>query len=113
MADYTFEKTFQQGTDDTRYRFLGKDGVTVETWNGREFLVVEPSVLTQLARTAMKETSFYLRASHQESVAKVLSDPEATDNDRFVARTLLKNSVIAANGVLPTVSYTHLRAHET
>ncbi|MFT6143996.1 MAG: fumarate hydratase class I [Myxococcota bacterium] len=101
MADYTFEKTFQLSDDDTRYRFLGKDGVTVETWNGREFLVVEPSVLTELARTAMKETSFYLRASHQESVANVLSDPEASDNDRFVARTLLKNSIIAAGGVLP------------
>lgn len=101
MADYHFEKTFQMGEDDTRYRLLGRQGVTVETWNGREFLVIEPSVLTELARTAMRETSFFLRASHQESVAKVLSDPEATDNDRFVARTLLKNSIIAANGVLP------------
>ena len=101
MAEFVFEKTYQLGSDDTRYRFLGKDGVTVERWGDKEFLVVEPSVLTELARTAMKETSFYLRASHQESVARVLSDPEATDNDRFVARTLLKNSVIAAGGVLP------------
>lgn len=101
MAEFAYEKPFQHQGDDTRYRFLGSDGVRVETLGGLEFLRIDPDVLTNLAREALHDTSFYLRATHQEAVAKILKDPEASDNDRFVARTLLKNSIIAANGQLP------------
>jgi fumarate hydratase class I len=100
-ASFQYVKAFPLGPDGTRYRFLGNEGVRVEMLGDREFLIVEPEALTGLAAVAMHDTSFYLRATHQESVAAILTDPEATDNDRFVARTLLKNSVIAANGVLP------------
>jgi fumarate hydratase class I len=101
MGEFSYEKPFPVSQDDTRYRFLGNDGVTVETLGEHRFLRIEPDVLRHLAREAMHDCSFYLRASHQESVAAILSDPEATENDRFVARTLLKNSIIAANGTLP------------
>lgn len=101
MAEFHFEKSFQFTHDDTRYRFVGSDGVRVETLGEHRFLHVEPEVLTRLAQQALHDCSFYLRASHQESVAAILADPAASDNDRFVARTLLRNSIIAANGQLP------------
>jgi fumarate hydratase class I len=101
MADFQYEKPFQFSEDTTRYRFLGSEGVSVEELGGHTFLRIEPSVLSELAREALHDTSFYLRTAHQERVAAILSDPEASENDRFVARTLLKNSVIAANGQLP------------
>jgi fumarate hydratase class I len=101
MAEFSYEKPYPLSHDDTRYRFLGNDGVHVETLGEHRFLRIDPAVLRHLAREAMHDCSFYLRASHQESVAAILKDPEATENDRFVARTLLKNSIIAANGTLP------------
>ncbi|MCB9530377.1 MAG: fumarate hydratase [Myxococcales bacterium] len=101
MADFHYEKPFPLGPDTTRYRFLGDEGVSVVELGGQRFLQIEPSVLTRLAREALHDCSFYLRAAHQESVAAILSDPDATDNDRFVARTLLRNSVVAAKGILP------------
>ncbi|MBA2662303.1 MAG: fumarate hydratase [Bradymonadaceae bacterium] len=101
MADFEFEKTFQFSEDTTRYRFLGSEGVRLEELGEHRFLRIEPEVLAALAREALHDTSFYLRTAHQERVAAILDDPEASDNDRFVARTLLKNSVVAANGQLP------------
>jgi len=101
MAEFHYEKPIQLSEDKTRYRFLGAEGVTVEELGGHRFVKVAPEVLTRLAREALHDTSFYLRASHQESVAAILADSEASDNDRFVARTLLKNSIIAAQGQLP------------
>jgi len=96
-----YEKPLQFGKDPTRYRLLTSEHVSVQTLGDREFLMVEPEALRLLAKEAMHDVSFYLRTDHQESVARILTDSEATDNDRFVARTLLQNSVIAANGVLP------------
>jgi fumarate hydratase class I len=101
MAEFSYEKPFQFSEDTTRYRFLGSEGVTVETLGEHRFLKIAPEVLTSLAREALHDTSFYLRTTHQERVAAILKDPEASDNDRFVARTLLRNSVVAANGQLP------------
>ena len=101
MAEFHYEKPFPLADDPTRYRFLGDEGVSVQTLGDREFLVVEPEVLSRLAAQAMHDCAFYLRASHQESVAKILDDPEATENDRFVAHTLLRNSIVAAKGQLP------------
>ena len=101
MSEFHYEKPFQFTKDETRYRFLGAEGVSVQELGGKRFLSIEPAVLSSLAREALHDCSFYLRASHQESVAAILADPEATENDRFVARTLLKNSIIAAKGTLP------------
>lgn len=101
MPEFRYHKPFPLGQDTTRYRFLGNEGVGKQTLGGHEFLVVEPEALTRLAREAFHDVNFYLRASHQEKVASILKDGEATDNDKYVARTLLKNSVIAANGKLP------------
>ena len=83
VSGFHYEKPFPLSDDATRYRFLGSDGVRVETLGDREFLMVEPEALTELARTAMHDVSFYLRAAHQESVASILKDPEATTNDKY------------------------------
>lgn len=101
MSEFAYEKPFQFSRDETRYRFLGAEGVTVRELGGHRFLEIRPEVLTELAAQALHDCSFFLRASHQESVAAILEDPEATDNDRFVARTLLKNSIVASAGMLP------------
>jgi len=101
MAEFQYESPFPVGPDDTAYRFLGADGVSETVLGDRTFLTVAPEALTRLAQAAMHDAAFFLRASHQAAVARILDDPEATDNDRFVARTLLRNSVIAAKGVLP------------
>jgi fumarate hydratase class I len=101
MAEFQYEKPFPLGPDTTRYRWLGNEGVSTVELGGRTFLQVEPRVLTELAKEALHDCQFYLRTSHQEQVASILQDPEATDNDRYVARTLLRNSVVAAHGQLP------------
>ena len=87
--------------DNTEYYLLTKDHVSVSECNGREILVVEPEALTKLANAAMRDVSFMLRREHNEMVAKVLHDPEASDNDKFVALTMLRNAEVACKGVLP------------
>ena len=99
--DSVYEKPLQFGDDPTSCRLLTTDHVSERSWEGRTFLCIEPEGLQLLAKEAMHDLAFYLRPSHQESVARILKDPETADNDQYVARTLLKNSVIAANGVLP------------
>lgn len=101
MAEFSYHKPFPLAADPTKYRLLKKEHVKVSSFEGREILVVDPAALTYLARTAMHEVSFYLRPSHQEKVAKILHDPEASENDKFVALTMLRNSVVAAEGKLP------------
>ncbi len=101
-AAFEYHKPLQLSEDATSYRFLGSEGVTVEQHGDLEILRVAPEALSRLAAEAMHDVSFFLRTAHQESVARILEDPEATDNERFVARTLLKNSVIASKGTLPT-----------
>lgn len=92
---------FPLGPDKTEYYHLTSDYVKVENWGGHEFLVVDPEALTVLARQATHDNSFMLRREHNEMVAKILHDPEASDNDKFVALTMLRNAEIAAKGVLP------------
>ena len=98
---FEYQDPFPLAADDTRYRLLGRDGLSVASFEGTEVLKVEPAVLTRLAREAMREISFYLRASHNEQVAKILSDPEASANDKGVAMAFLRNAEIAARGELP------------
>lgn len=88
--------------DPTVYRLLTRDFVSEEKSGDRVFLKVEAEGLSLLARQAFSDVSFYLRTAHLEKVAAILDDPEASENDRFVAVTLLKNSAIAAKGTLPT-----------
>src|SRR5271157_624431 len=92
---------FQLGPDTTPYRKLTDEGVRIEKAFGREILVVEPSALTRLAEQAMVDINHLLRPGHLAQLAKILDDPEATANDKFVAYDLLKNANIAAGGVLP------------
>ena len=87
--------------DETEYYLLTKEHVSVSECNGREMLVVEPEALTRLANAAMRDVSFMMRREHNEMVAKVLHDPEASDNDKFVALTMLRNAEVACKGVLP------------
>ena len=89
------------GPDTTEYRLLGTDGVDTFTTPHGEFLRVDPSAITLLTRTAMRDIAHLLRSGHLEQLAKILKDPEASANDRFVALDLLKNASIAAGGVLP------------
>jgi len=101
MAEFIYEKPFQIGKDTTKYSLLTKDYVKVIEADGRRILKVDPRGLELLAKTAVSDLSFFLRTSHLEKLAKILDDPEATDNDRFVAYVMLRNSVISAKGDLP------------
>ncbi|WP_429930108.1 fumarate hydratase [Agrobacterium vitis] len=92
---------FPLGEDTTPYRKLTADYVSVETFKGQDILVVEPEGLRLLAETALSDINHLLRPGHLKQLASILQDPEATDNDRFVAYDLLKNANIAAGGVLP------------
>ena len=102
MAEFTYQKPFPILKDDTEYRLLTSDYVKTIDLGGRKILQVEPEGLVYLAKEAFTDVSFYLRASHLEKLAKILEDPEATDNDRFVAHTMLMNQAVAAEGELPT-----------
>lgn len=92
---------FPLGPDTTEYYHLTSDYVRTENWGGHEFLVVDPEALTVLARQATHDNSFMLRREHNQMVANILHDPEASANDKYVALTMLRNAEIAAKGVLP------------
>lgn len=101
MADFIYEKPFQIEKDLTRYRKLTGDFVSVVESDGRKILKVEPQGLEILAAAAVSDLSFYLRTSHLEKLRKIIDDPEATDNDRFVAYVMIRNSVISSGEELP------------
>ncbi|MBJ7461101.1 MAG: fumarate hydratase [Ilumatobacteraceae bacterium] len=101
MADFDFTEIFPLGPDTTTYRSLGNEGVSTFDSPAGTFLRVEPSAITMLTGTAMRDIAHLLRASHLQQLANILDDPEASDNDRFVALDLLKNASIAAGGILP------------
>ncbi len=101
MAEFIYEKPFQIEKDTTTYRLLTKEYVKVVEADGRKILVVDPQGLELLAKTAVSDISFYLRTSHLEKLRKILDDPEATDNDKFVAYVMIKNSVISSKEELP------------
>ncbi|WP_241385265.1 fumarate hydratase [Rhodococcus sp. CH91] len=102
MADFLYEDLLPIGEDPTEYRLLTTEGVsTVEGPDGRTFLKVEPEALRLLTETALHDISHYLRTDHLKQLASILDDPEASNNDKFVALDLLKNANISAAGVLP------------
>ena len=99
---YKYSSTFQLQNDSTEYRCISKEGIESFYIEGRSILKVTPEAIQLLAREAMRDVSFFLRKSHLAKVAAILDDPEASDNDRYVAATLLRNSIEAAEGILPT-----------
>ncbi|HZR52097.1 MAG TPA: fumarate hydratase, partial [Streptosporangiaceae bacterium] len=101
MAEFTFSELLPTGPDTTEYRLVSGDGVSSHSSFGRKFLEVEPQALTLLTSTAMRDIAHLLRPAHLRQLRSVLEDPEASPNDRYVARDLLKNACIAAGGVLP------------
>ncbi len=99
--EFKYAPMFQLGKDDTEYYLLTKDGVSVSEFEGNKILKVSPEALTMLANAAFRDVNFLLRRSHNEQVAKILSDPEASDNDKYVALTFLRNAEVACKGKLP------------
>lgn len=101
MNGYTHHEMIALGPDETPYRLLTTDHVSTGTFEGRDVLKVESAGLTMLADQAMRDNAHLLRPGHLQQVRRILDDPEASDNDRFVALEMLKNANIAAGGVLP------------
>ena len=102
MAEFAYEDMLPIGKDETPYRLLTTEGVSVVAGpDGRTFLQIQPSALTLLAETAMHDIAHYLRPAHLQQLRNILDDPEASANDKFVALDLMKNANIAAGGILP------------
>jgi len=101
MAEFRFQEIFELGPDETPYRHLGAEGVETVRVGSMEILQVAPEALARLARAAIEDVSHLLRPGHLAQLRKILDDPEASANDRFVALELLKNANIAAGRVLP------------
>ncbi len=101
MPEFAYTDLLPLGEDTTDYRHLTSDGVSTRRAFGRDFIEVEPGVLSLLTQTAMRDIAHLLRPSHLRQLRSILDDPEASPNDRFVARDLLQNACIAAGGVLP------------
>ena len=102
MPQFEYEDLLPLGADNTAYRLLTSEGVrTVEGPDGREFLEVAPEALRLLTETAMHDIAHYLRPAHLTQLRRIIDDPQASNNDKFVALDLLKNANIAAGGVLP------------
>ena len=99
--EFKYAPMFQLGKDETEYYLLTKDGVSVSEFEGNEILKVSPEALTMLTNTAFRDVNFLLRREHNEQVAKILTDPDASDNDKYVALTFLRNAEVAAKGKLP------------
>lgn len=98
---FKYQPMFEHGEDKTEYYLLTKDYVSVSEFEGKPILKIEKEGLTAMANTAFRDVSFMLRRSHNEQVAKILRDPEASDNDKYVALTFLRNAEVASKGVLP------------
>lgn len=99
--EFKYAPMFQMGKDDTEYYLLTKEGVSLSEFEGKPILKVNPEALTMLTNAAFRDVNFLLRRSHNEQVAKILTDPEASDNDKYVALTFLRNAEVACKGKLP------------
>ena len=100
-APFHFEPLFDLGKDETQYRLLTSEHVKVRSFEGQEVLCVDPQALTLLSSQAFHDINFFLRPAHLKQVAAILDDPEASENDRMVALTMLKNADVSSAGVLP------------
>ncbi|HDJ32885.1 MAG TPA: fumarate hydratase [Bacteroidetes bacterium] len=102
MSTFHYQNPYPLKKDSTVYRLLSREHISVQEINGRKILKVEPEALEMLAREAFTEISFFLRSSHMQQLKNILEDPEASDNDKFVAHTMIMNQVVSAEGELPT-----------
>ncbi|QCX53055.1 fumarate hydratase [Elizabethkingia sp. JS20170427COW] len=100
--EFQYQEPFPILKDETQYKKLSSDYVKVEKLGDREVLSVDPKALELLAEHAMKDVSFMLRSAHLQKLSNIINDPEATDNDRFVAYNLLQNASVAVQGALPS-----------
>ena len=101
IPPFKYQEPFPMEKDTTEYYLLTKDHVSVTEFEGKEILKIEAEGLTKMANAAFRDVSFLLRPEHQKQVAKILTDPEASENDKFVALTFLRNAEISAKGKLP------------
>ncbi len=101
MTDFNYTPLLPLGDDTTEYRLVSTEGVSTVTVDGRDFLQVTPAAIELLSFEAIKDSQHLLRSSHLAQLRKIIDDPEASPNDRFVALDLLKNANISAGGVLP------------
>ena len=99
--EFKYAPMFQLGKDDTEYYLLSKEGVSVSEFEGKPILKVSPEALTMLTHAAFRDVNFLLRRSHNEQVAAILTDPEASESDNYVALTFLRNAEVASKGQLP------------
>lgn len=99
---FKYQPIFEKQKDTTEYRFLGKEGIEVRRFGNHDFVTVSPDAISKLTEVAIDDTNHLLRTAHLQKLEDILKDPEASDNDRFVATDLLKNSIIAAERVFPT-----------
>ncbi|MGE0089311.1 MAG: fumarate hydratase [Bacteroidales bacterium] len=99
--EFNYQNPFPIEKDDAEYYLLTKDYVSVSTFEGNQIIKVNPEALTLIARAALHDTSFFLRTEHIKQVSAILNDSEASENDKFVALTLLRNAEISAKGELP------------
>ncbi len=99
--EFKYAPMFQLGKDNTEYYLLTKEHVSVGEFEGKPMLKVEAEGLTKMINQAFRDVSFLLRPAHNEQVAKILSDPEASDNDKYVALTFLRNAEVSCKGQLP------------
>ncbi len=101
MADFNYKKMFSLQKDTTKYRLITKDYIKTASFNGKQILVIEPEALTAICENAFRDVAHLLRASHLKQLSAIFDDPEASENDKFVAMELLKNAVIAAEMEFP------------
>ena len=101
MVEFKYAPMFQLGEDTTEYYRLTDKYVSLGNFEGHDILKVEPEALTMLANAAFRDVNFLLRPAHNEQVAKILNDPEASSNDKYVALRFLRNAEVAAKGQLP------------
>ena len=99
--EFKYQDPFPLAPESTKYRLLGKDGISVATFDGKQMLKIEPSVLSFVANQAMRDVSFLLRPEHNAMVATILTDPEASMNEKGVAIAMLRNAEVAAKFELP------------
>lgn len=102
MSEFNYQEPFPILKDETEYVKLTDDFVSIKEIDGQKIIKVDPAGLELLAKTAMSEISFFLRPAHLKMLAKIIDDPEGTDNDKFVAYNLLQNASIAGKGQLPS-----------
>jgi fumarate hydratase class I len=102
MTQFAYRPLYEADDSAAAYRLLTTDYISSSTFEGQRIVKVQPDALTQLARQALSDVNYYYRTRHLESLARILDDPEASDNDRYVALTLLKNAVISSARVLPS-----------